>query len=111
MLQVLKSGAHSEGLQVKSKQGVLQVQYEGPSCKGLQEQEGAVQWHQLDSKKQSFFNFGSFDRASEKEGLKLLVDSGCNGFMLKNRALFKVLDEAIITDMGNAEMSRTRVEG
>ena len=39
------------------------------------------------------------------------MDSGCNGFMLKDRCLFKELDEAFNTDVGNANGSRTRVEG
>ena len=40
-----------------------------------------------------------------------MVDSGCNGFMLKDTALFKEHDEAFNTDVGNANGSRTRVEG
>ena len=47
--------------------------------------------------KQGFFSFGSFEGASMEGGLELLVDSGCNGFMLKDRALFKELDEAFNT--------------
>ena len=52
VLQVPKGGAHGAGLQVKGKQPVLPpVQHKGPSCKGLQEQEVAVQWHQPGSRK------------------------------------------------------------
>ena len=40
-----------------------------------------------------------------------MVDSGCSGFMLKDMVLFKELDEAFNTDVGNANGSRTRVEG
>ena len=61
--------------------------------------------------KQGFFSFGSFGGASVEGGLELLVDSGCNGFMLKDRDFFKELDEAFNTDVGNANGSRTRVEG
>ena len=60
--------------------------------------------------KQGFFSFGSFDGASEEGGLELLGDSGCNGLMLKDRALFKDLDAAFKPDVGNANLSRTRVE-
>ena len=61
--------------------------------------------------KQGFFSFRSFEGASEEGGLELSVDSGCNGFMLKDRALFKELDEAFNTDVGNANGIRTRVDG
>ena len=63
------------------------------------------------SEKQGFFSFRSFKGASEEGGLELLVDLGRNGLMLKDRALFKELDEAFNTDVGNANRSRTRVEG
>ena len=39
------------------------------------------------------------------------MNSGCNGFMLKYRALVKDLDEAINTDVGNVNGSQTRVKG
>ena len=61
--------------------------------------------------KQGFFSFRSFEGASGQRGLELMVDSGCNGFMVKERTLFKELDEAFNTDVGNANGSRTRVEG
>ena len=60
---------------------------------------------------QGFFSFGSTDRASEEEGFELLVDFGCNGFMLKDKGLFKHLEEAFHTNVGNAIGSGTRVEG
>ena len=108
---MLKGGSHGEGLQLKGKQGVLQVQCERPSCKGLQEQEGAVQWHQQGSREARLFQLLKLEGASEEGGLELLVELGCNGFMLKDRVLFKELDEALNTDVGNANGSRTRVEG
>ena len=40
-----------------------------------------------------------------------MLDSGCNGFMRKDRAHFKALQQAFKTDVGNANGSRTRVEG
>ena len=38
--------------------------------------------------KKGFFSFRSFEGASEEGGLELLVDSGCNRFLLKDRTLF-----------------------
>ncbi len=58
-----------------------------------------------------FFSFGSFEQPSDVDSLDLLVDSGCNGFMLKDRALFKDLDESFRDEVGNANGSRTAVEG
>ena len=49
--------------------------------------------------KQGFFSFRRFERASEEGALELLVDSGCNGIMLKDRALFKEIDEAFKTNV------------
>ena len=52
-----KERSHGEGLHVKGKQGALQVQYEGPSCKGLHEREGTVQWHQPGPRKARLLKF------------------------------------------------------
>ena len=51
MFQVPEGVTNGEGLQIKGDQGLLQVQHEKPSFKGLQEQEGAVQWHQQGSRR------------------------------------------------------------
>ena len=67
VLQVPKNGLHGKGLQVKGKQGVLQVQCGGPSCKELQEQEGAVQWQQQRSREQGIFSFRSVERLQRKK--------------------------------------------
>ena len=61
--------------------------------------------------KQDFFSVRSIEGSSGEGGLELLVDSSCNGFIMKDRALFKELDEAFNTDVCNANGSRTRVEG
>ena len=61
--------------------------------------------------KQGFFSFRSFEGDSEEGGFELLVFSGCYGFLLKEWALFKELDEAFNADVGNANGSRTRMEG
>ena len=55
--------------------------------------------------RQGFSSFRSFEGAPEEEGLEQLVDSGCNGFTLKDRAL----DDAYDTDVGNGNGTRTRV--
>ena len=41
-----------------------------------------------------FLTFGSLEGASGEDGRELFVNSGCNGFMLKDRGFFKDLDEA-----------------
>ena len=111
MVQVPKGGSHGEGLQVKGKQGLLQVKIEGLSCKGLQKQKGESSCTRRGPEKQGFFRFRNFEGASEERGFELLVVLGCNEFMLKDRALFMELDEAFNTDVGNANGSQTRVEG
>ena len=55
-------------------------------------------------KKHGFFSFRSFEGVSEEGGLDVLMDSGFNGFMLKDRSLFKELDEAFNTDVGSFGM-------
>ena len=111
MLQVPKRGSHVEGLQVVGKQGVLQMQCEGPSARDCKSKKGQSSGTSRGPEKQGFFSLRSFEGASEEGGLELVMDSGCNGFMLKDRALFKELDEAFNTDVGNANGSRTRKEG
>lgn len=63
------------------------------------------------SDKRSFFAFGSYGKCSDAVGVELLVDSGCNGFMLKDRALFKQLDLSATDEVGNANGSRSAVKG
>ncbi len=44
------------------------------------------------------------------DSLDLLVDSGCNGLMLKDIALFKDMDESFGDEVDNANGSPTAVE-
>ena len=59
-----------------------------------------------------FFNFGTF-RAGwyDKGSVEFLIDSGCNGFMIKNKELFSDLDEGFLADVCNANSSRWEVTG
>ena len=42
-----------------------------------------------------FFSFGVFRAGCyDKGSIELLIDSGCNGFMIKNKELFPDLDES-----------------
>ena len=59
-----------------------------------------------------FFSFGAFDAGPHGDGdLELLIDSGCNGFMIKDRELFSHLDEDFRADVGNANSSRSAIMG
>ena len=79
---------------------------EGDLAKGCKSKKGQSSGTSRGPEKQGFFSFRSFEQASEEGRLELLVDSGCNGFMLDDRALFKEIDEAFNTDVGNANGSR-----
>ena len=52
-----------------------------------------------------FFSLESFD-ALDEQCCELIVDSGCNGFMIKDKELFVELDENFKSDVGNANSSR-----
>ncbi len=52
-----------------------------------------------------FFSFGSFEQPSDVDSLDFPVDSGCDGFVLKDRTLFKDLDESIRAEVGNGNRS------
>ena len=57
-----------------------------------------------------FFSFGAFDAGPHGDGyLELLIDSGCNGFMIKDRELFSHLDDDFRADVGNANSSRSAI--
>ena len=76
MFQLPEGGTHGEGLKVKGKQDEFQVQYDKPSCRGLQEQEGAVQCTSRGPEKQGFFSFGSFQGAIGGLGLQRVHTEG-----------------------------------
>ena len=47
----------------------------------------------------------------EKWSIGLLIDSGYNGFMIKNKELFSDLDKGFLTDLCNANSSRSEIRG
>ena len=60
----------------------------------------------------NLFSFGAFtDDRCHDGALELLIDSGCNGFMIKDRDLFHELDEGFVADVCNANSSRSEIRG
>ena len=59
-----------------------------------------------------FFSFGAFRAGCyDKGSIELLIDSGCNGFMIKNKELFSDLDEGFLADVCSANSSRSEIRG
>ena len=59
-----------------------------------------------------FFSFGAFRAGCYDKGtIERLLDSGCNGFMIKNKELFYDLDESFLADVCNANSSRSEIRG
>ena len=59
-----------------------------------------------------FFSFGDLWAGCYDKGrVELLIDSDCNGFMLKNKKLFSDLDEVFLADLCNANSSRSDIRG
>ena len=59
-----------------------------------------------------FFSFGDFRAGCyDKGSIELLIDSGCNDFMIKNKELFSDLDEGFLADVCNANSSRSEIRG
>ena len=59
-----------------------------------------------------FFRFGAFRTGCyDKGSIELLIGSGCNGFMIKNKELFSDLDEDFLADLCNANTSRSEIRG
>ena len=57
-----------------------------------------------------FFSFGAFRTGCyDKGSIELLFDSGCNGFMIKDKDLFSDLDEGFLVDVCNANNSRSEI--
>ena len=107
-----KEGHIARDCRSKESRACLKCNAKGHLARDCKSKKGQSSSTSRGPKKQGFFSFGSFEGASVEGGLELLVGlSGCNGFVLKDRALFKELDEAFNTDVGNANGSRTRVEG
>jgi hypothetical protein len=57
------------------------------------------------------FSFGSFPRMMKTEDIELLIDSGCTGYMLKDRELFVELDRGYNGTVGNADGGQSTIEG
>ena len=59
-----------------------------------------------------FFSFGAFrDGCYDKGSIELLIYSGCNNFMIKNKEHFCDLDEGFLVDVCNANSSRSEIRG
>ena len=58
-----------------------------------------------------FFSFGAFRAGCyDKGSIELLIDSGCNSFMIKDEELFSHLD-GFLADVYNANSSRSEIRG
>ena len=59
-----------------------------------------------------FFSFGAFRAGCHDNGsIELLIDSGCNGFLIKNKKLSSNLKEGFLADVCNANSSRSKIRG
>ena len=58
----------------------------------------------------SFASFGDNPEMDDTE-CELLIDSGCTGYMIKDRHLFTQLDDTPMGTVGNANNSRTQIMG
>ena len=59
-----------------------------------------------------FFSFGAFRAGCYDQGsIELLIDSGCTGFMIKNKELLSDLDDGFLADVCNANSSRSEIRG
>ena len=97
---------------------MLQLWSEGAS--GLNLQEGSakeLKWRMwLGSIQQPFISrllqLRGFQGWLLRQGsIELLIYSGCNGFMIKNKELFSDQDEGFLADVCNANSSRSEIRG
>ena len=49
--------------------------------------------------------------ATTRKALRTLIDSGCNGSMIRNKELFLDMDEGFLADVYNANSSRSEIRG
>ena len=70
------------------------------------------QWTRVNHSSVDYFSFVAFRAGCyDKESIELLIDSGCNSFMVKNKELFSDLDEGFLADVCNANSSRSEIRG
>ena len=85
------------------------------SCRRGQQRSSSGECGSVQSSNHSsadFFSFGDFRAGCyDKGSIELLIDSGCNGFMIKNKELFSDLDEGFLADVCNANSSRSEIRG
>ena len=68
--------------------------------------------HSSNPSSAGFFSFWAFRAGCyDKGSIELLIDSGCNGFMIRNNELFSDLDEGFLADVCNASNSRSEIRG
>ena len=61
--------------------------------------------------RRSILSFSVFSDEVNNGGHELLVNSGCNGFMIKDKELFYQLDEQYSSSVGNANASKSDIMG
>ena len=59
----------------------------------------------------SGFSFMALTTREPGEGISMVIDSGCTGYMIKDKKLFENLDEDFKGTVSNANASRSRIEG
>ena len=60
----------------------------------------------------NFFSLGAFRAGCyDKGSIELLINSGCNGIMIKTKELFSDLDESFLADVCNGNSSRSKISG
>ena len=64
-----------------------------------------------DKKSFSFHSNDSYSKSFHGSSTELLIDSGCTGYMLKDKSLFVELDTDFKGQVGNANASTTAIEG
>ena len=72
---------------------------------------GHAHYSQQHSSEHEFFSFASFAGQTETTNYDLIVDSGCTGYMIKDRELFIDMDTTMRGSVGNADASKSSVDG
>ena len=123
MLQLRETGTHREGLPVSTKTEMRLLSDDQSHYCELPEEEyqqgqaprGRGKAHLANEydDEEIGFSFASFGAGTNvgTTRCKLLIDSGCTGYMIKDRHLFTELDEVQKGTVGNANNSRTPIMG